>query len=336
MGLMAIGDDRTGGEPAAIDALFNELCHAPQLPFPNSGPLRDAPDGHGVYIICAADGCVLHVGKTNRARRGLFQRLRNHLTGHSSFVRLHLGGDCSLLRQGCAFRYLLVEDARTRALLEAHAIGPHELILLSDGRTLAVANGGIQTHPATGRKKLNLATMQPSLAYIDAQSGSLLHDHRLPARLHQASIRHIAASLGDQVAVVMQYEGPRNDLVPLVGFHDGEEEEIELPNPGDAVLRSLRHYCGAAAVDAAGQILAASAPRGGVITFWSMPERRYLSRLALGDGCGIAPSGEPGGFLASSGYGKLVHHNALSGETLRLDDPAAPVAWDNHLLSLTV
>ena len=238
--------------------------------------------------------------------------------------------------RGCIGVYDATAGYRREAELEAHAIGPHELILLSDGRTLAVANGGIQTHPATGRKKLNLATMQPSLAYIDAQSGSLLHDHRLPARLHQASIRHIAASVGDQVAVIMQYEGPRNDLVPLVGFHDGEEEEIELPNPGDAVLRSLRHYCGAAAVDAAGQILAASAPRGGVITFWSMPERRYLSRLALGDGCGIAPSGEPGGFLASSGYGKLVHHNALSGETLRLDDPAAPVAWDNHLLSLTV
>jgi uncharacterized protein len=135
----------------------------------------------------------------------------------------------------------------------------------------------------------------------------------------------------------MQYEGPRNDLVPLVGFHHGEEAEIALPNPGDAVLRSLRQYCGAVAVDAAGEVLAASAPRGGVITFWSVPERRYLSSLALGDGCGIAASGEPGGFLASSGYGKLVRHNALSGETTPLEDPAAPsVAWDNHLLSLTL
>jgi len=239
--------------------------------------------------------------------------------------------------RGCIGVYDASAGYRREAELEAHAIGPHEMVLLSDGRTLAVANGGIQTHPDQGRKKLNLETMQPSLAYIDAESGSLLHDHRLPAVLHQASIRHIAATADDRIGVVMQYEGPRNDLVPLVGFHHGEEAEIALPNPGDAVLHSLRQYCGSAAVDVSGQVLAASAPRGGVISFWSMAERRYLSSLALGDGCGIAPSGEPGGFLASSGYGKLMHHNALSGETTPLGDPAAaPVAWDNHMLALTL
>src|SRR3546814_2990778 len=120
------------------------------------------------------------------------------------------------------------------------------MVLLSDGRTLAVANGGIQTHPARRREKLNIDTMQPSLAYIDAESGALLHDHRLPPALHQASIRHIAATAGDTVGVVMQYEGPRDNLVPLVGFHRGEEVEIALPDPGEAVLHRLRQYCGRA------------------------------------------------------------------------------------------
>lgn len=239
--------------------------------------------------------------------------------------------------RGCIGVYDATADYRREAELDAHAIGPHELVLLSDGCTLVVANGGIHTHPDKGRQKLNVETMQPSLAYIDAESGSLLHDHRLPAVLHKASIRHLAVTADDAVGVVMQYEGPRNDLVPLVGFHRGEEAEIELPNPGDAVLRSLRQYCGAAAVDVSGQVLAVSAPRGGVVTFWSMLGRRYLSSLTLDDGCGLAPSGEPGGFLASSGYGRLVHHNALNSATTDLVDPAAaPVAWDNHLLPLTL
>ena len=237
--------------------------------------------------------------------------------------------------RGCLGVYDATAGYRREAELDAHAIGPHELVLLSDGRTLAVANGGIQTHPDRGREKLNLDSMQPSLAYIDAQSGALLHDHRLPAELHQASIRHIAATAGDEVGVVMQYEGPRNNLVPLVGFHRGEEAEIALPHAGEAVLRSLRQYCGSSAMDSSGQVLAASAPRGGVITFWSVAERRYLGSLALGDGCGVAAAGQPGGFLCSSGYGRLVRHNALSGDTVSLDDPAAaPVAWDNHLLSV--
>ena len=44
-----------------------------------------------------------------------------------------------------------------------HGVGPHELLLLDDGATLAIANGGIETHPDFGRAKLNIATMKPSL-----------------------------------------------------------------------------------------------------------------------------------------------------------------------------
>ncbi|GAB4392369.1 MAG: DUF1513 domain-containing protein [Kiloniellaceae bacterium] len=238
--------------------------------------------------------------------------------------------------RGCIGVYDASAGYRREAELDAHAIGPHEMVLLSDGRTLAVANGGILTHPDKGRQKLNVETMQPSLAYIDSESGALLHEHRLAPDLHQLSIRHLAVTPDDRIGFVMQYEGPRNRLVPLVGLHRGEED-IVLPDAGPTVLRGMRQYCGSAALEASGEVLAASAPRGGRVTFWSLREARYLGELALGDGCGVAASGEPGGFLASSGYGRLVHHNVFSGETLRRDDPeSASVAWDNHLLSFTI
>ncbi len=48
-----------------------------------------------------------------------------------------------------------------------HGVGPHELLLCPDGKTLAIANGGIETHPDFGRAKLNIATMQPSLVFVD-------------------------------------------------------------------------------------------------------------------------------------------------------------------------
>lgn len=50
--------------------------------------------------------------------------------------------------------------------LSSHGIGPHEVALLSDGVTLAVANGGILTRPDLPRVKLNVATMAPSLCYV--------------------------------------------------------------------------------------------------------------------------------------------------------------------------
>jgi uncharacterized protein len=239
--------------------------------------------------------------------------------------------------RGCIGVYDAAADYRREAELDATDIGPHEMALLSDGRTLVVANGGIQTHPAKARQKLNIPTMQPSLAYIDSQSGELLEKYRAPAAMHQASIRHLDVAPDGTVGFVMQFEGPRNQLVPLVGFHRRGEDALTLPQTTDTTLRAMRQYCGSATVDSSGQVLAASAPRGGTVTFWSVAERRYLSGLTLGDGCGVAASGEAGGFIASSGYGKLVHHNALSGKTVDLHDPAATeVAWDNHMLSFTL
>ena len=62
-------------------------------------------------------------------------------------------------------------DYSILAEYESGGIGPHDLRLLSDGVTLAIANGGIRTHPANHRQKLNLETMAPSLTYIDIRTG---------------------------------------------------------------------------------------------------------------------------------------------------------------------
>ena len=36
--------------------------------------------------------------------------------------------------------------------LDAHGMEPHDIALLSDGRTMVIANGGIRTHPDSGAK----------------------------------------------------------------------------------------------------------------------------------------------------------------------------------------
>jgi hypothetical protein len=97
--------------------------------------------------------------------------------------------------------------------------GPHELVLMPDGGTVAVANGGIRTHPDNDRAILNLDTMQPSLAYLDLASGGLRDAFGLAPRLHQLSIRHLAVNRDGEVALAMQYEGSKRDRVPLVGIH---------------------------------------------------------------------------------------------------------------------
>jgi excinuclease UvrABC nuclease subunit len=83
------------------------------------------PSAQGVYVICDPKNVVVHVGRTTRGKRGLSQRLNNHLRGQSSFVRHYddLRGRGRRLRDSYKFRYIVIENNRRRALLEAFATG---------------------------------------------------------------------------------------------------------------------------------------------------------------------------------------------------------------------
>lgn len=110
-------------EITRIRKLYSRLLRAKSVAFPLTGARLDVPDKHGVYIIFSPSRTVLHVGRTVRGKRGLRQRLNNHLHGASSFAIRHFGGKGSSLRGRHRFAYLEVTNARTRALLEAFAVG---------------------------------------------------------------------------------------------------------------------------------------------------------------------------------------------------------------------
>ncbi|GJM03383.1 MAG: hypothetical protein DHS20C08_18840 [Rhodomicrobium sp.] len=184
----------------------------------------------------------------------------------------------------------------------SYGVGPHDLALLMDGRTLVVANGGLETSPTSGRQILNLATMEPSLVYIDTQSGDLLEKHVLARSLHQLSIRHLTIASHNRVAFGCQYKGAAGDQPALVGFHD-RGSEPQLFHAPDDVQPALKNYIGSVAVDPFGDVIAASAPRGNMITFWRAADGKYLGREILTDGCGVARGAERHGFLLTSGHG---------------------------------
>ena len=122
-------------------------------------------------------------------------------------------------------------------------IGPHEVLLLPDGKTLCVANGGILTHPDYGKLELNLDTMRPSLAYLDAASGKLLERVELDSALHRLSIRHLAVAADGAVWFGCQYMGPAGDRPALVGRHRRGQAPELFPARGclapDAQLHRL-------------------------------------------------------------------------------------------------
>ena len=177
--------------------------------------------------------------------------------------------------------------------------------------------------------------MAPSLCLVDRRAGTLLQERRLDPALHQLSIRHLAVSPEDTVAVAMQYEGPAGDLVPLVALWRSNEGLRLLQGPA-VVLRAMKHYCGSVCFDPSGRTIAVSAPRGGLVTFWDVSAGRYLSSTHVPDSCGVAPGAHPGEFLASSGQGGVVIIDARSGATGPLAiDGLETARWDNHLVPVS-
>lgn len=209
----------------------------------------------------------------------------------------------------------------------AHGMEPHDIALLRDGRTMVIANGGIKTHPDHGADELNLAEMQPSLVYVDISTGDLIEEHRLAPELHQLSIRHLAIAAGDTVVFGCQYRGPEDDAPALVGFHRRGETPVIVQAPAETQL-GLRNYIGSVATDSGGAIVAASAPKGGLVTYWDVAARRYLGASDVADGCGLAPTHQAAHFLLTSGEGWLATADPSGAMSRHL----SAFQWDNHAI----
>ena len=215
--------------------------------------------------------------------------------------------------------------------IDSRGVGPHDIRLMPDGRTLAVANGGVHTHPDYPRAKLNLPAMKPSLCLIDREKGELRRKLGLGADFRQLSIRHLAVGREGRIAVAMQYEGPAGDLVPLVALcrTDGLLSPLQAP---PSILRAMKQYCGDVCFDPAGGRFAVSAPRGNIVTVWDGADGRFLHSTRLADCCGLAPGRWAGEFLVSSGQGGifLLDGYARKLRQLPIGFPESR-RWDNHL-----
>lgn len=229
--------------------------------------------------------------------------------------------------------YDAADGYRRAAEISSHGIGPHEMRLLPDNKTLAVANGGIRTHPDHGRAKLNLATMAPNLTLLDSASGALRGLARLPAELHRLSIRHLDVDPDGRLAVAMQYEGDRRDLVPLLGLYEGGDRIrlLEAPAP---IARRMRQYSGSVAFDRSGARIVLSSPRGHLVTLWDARRATYLGSFDAPDACGLAATGTDCEILVTGGDGHVRLVDGWRGTLSVLGPRASGPRWDNHIARL--
>lgn len=203
-------------------------------------------------------------------------------------------------------------------------VGPHDMLLLPDGRTLAIANGGIETHPDFGRTKLNLMTMAPSLCFVDRLDGSIIERQSLAPDLHRLSIRHLAVDGSSGVYFACQFEGSPTERPPLCG-HAVPGRTMRLFELAPRLTAKLKNYVGSIAANPEAGTVAISSPRGNCMMVLDGGSGRVIMQRHLDNVCGMARSGD--GFLASTGNGVLFSTNGGNVDS-------GPLRWDNHLLRI--
>ena len=204
-------------------------------------------------------------------------------------------------------------------------IGPHEILRTPSGQ-LAVANGGIRTHPATGRDKLNLDTMRPNLAIFDAD-GRLADMAEGPDTQHQNSLRHISAGRDGNIVCGFQWQGDPFDAPPLVALYTGNGTLIPA-QMDDTNLRKLDGYIGSVSAFGNGRY-AASAPRGNM-TFEFDSTGTQSGTHSARDVCGLCATPD-GMCLVTDGTGQV--HILKDSTFTHL--ATHKYAFDNHLVALT-
>ena len=205
---------------------------------------------------------------------------------------------------------------------DSFGIGPHEILLLEDGKTLVVANGGIETHPDFGRAKLNLATMQSSIAFIDITDGSLLERHLLPDSLNKLSLRHMVQITNDTIVFGGQYQGSKQDRPQLIGTCKFDEG-LKFWRLAKDDLEIFANYTGSLAVDRTLKQVAVSSPVRGVTGIFDTTNGSLLSVIKLKNGNGVTY--QSNNLLSSSEGGILMSSQPLSKQY--------GFAFDNHLSS---
>lgn len=228
---------------------------------------------------------------------------------------------------------IVLRDRVTQQVVEQYdsgGIGPHQLAVMphSNEKQIVIANGGIQTHPEHSRKKLNLDSMQPNLAYMDLITGQIADKFELENK--RLSIRHLDVSAQGKVVAGLQYQGVSTDEVPLAISHHGENE-LSLLKADTDTWRSMKQYTASVCINSKSNTVVITCPKADLLTFWQLDSNTFISSHKLKDGAGATLIDDS--FVASTGRGRIIsQHDPL--KTYRVRGDFNDLRWDNHMTAI--
>ena len=216
------------------------------------------------------------------------------------------------------------------ASFSSYGYDAHEIILLPDNKTLAIANGGLTDRQEGGVEHRDPVAMCPCVTFVNCETGQLRARYEMPADLNQLAIRHLATDANGAVWFGGQWEGALDAMPPVIGrVH--ESFGLRLAAPASGEMLDLKGYIGSIAASRDGRTIAATAPKAGRIVYIDAASGVIKSTSKLTDACGIANTDDDT-FAVSSGFGVLRRECVGAGKGSQAS--LAGIAFDNHLRRL--
>lgn len=294
------------------------------------------------FWVLAADSGKLRYSIKAEANRHFYGHACYSLEGDLLYVTENNTSDFS----GVIGIYDVASGYKKIGEFATQGIGPHEIVMHPDGKTLVIANGGIKTERAS-REELNIDSMQPSLVYLDRHEGKLIQQV-YPAH-NQMSVRHLTMHNDGTVIIGIQFQGERHLNVPMILTHRlGQSEftalQMDQTNPNG--WHRFHHYIASVSVDSNRNLVCATSPIGGCAAVFDLNSGELIESVDLADCAGVAvyPSStwhnsttdkaESPTFLVSDGQGALTQIKVniqTRPFSVKVEKVQQPYAFDNHL-----
>lgn len=277
----------------------------------------------------------------NRITHRFQSKIHQHMQGHACFSQDGQHLFCTESNYKTGEGKISVWETGTFTQVteyKSHGIGPHELALMPDGKTLVIANGGLKKHPDSGRKVLNLNSMDSSLTYLNSLTGQLISQHRYTEP--SASLRHLDVASDGTVAIAVQVQrkgSGHSKLIPLAVLHKPNHGELIPLHAPDKLTHKLKDYMGSVRIHSEHRIAAFTSPRGNLAMFWDLDNHQLKAHHAFHNVCGLTLDADKKHFILSSSAGKIRRLDSktlIENKDLRLNFPNQH--WDNHMLTVSI
>lgn len=215
--------------------------------------------------------------------------------------------------------------------LPSFGVDPHEMVFISDGRTVAIANGGLKTDPRIEDGQKVLEPVESSLVLVDIQSQKPLV--KWVPENPNLSFRHLAVLPNDELAISVQDKGFGRGVGSLL-YKLNQNRELtgfQFSSP----LRSAAHHHSLSVASWREDLIALTSPNGDLVTVWDKREQDFIRDFSISRASGVAVASEK--LVISSHSGGLYVVEGDDEEPMVLKSAQLSNAhWGAHLATLTV